>query len=373
MKDRSSTLRVGVVGLRGIPASYGGVETAVQETSVRLVLSGHSVTVYCMRSANPLRPSKYMGVNLVYIPTLRATGFGMLLYSILACVHALFQRYDVVHLHGLGAANLAPLFRLFGQRVVVTCHGLDYLREKWGMLARAYLRMGEFTGCRTANAFITVSKSLSSYFSKTHGVRAIYIPNGVAVPRPLPTDEPIAPWQLVPGQYILFVGRLVECKRVDLLISAFLASEVDLDLTIVGTGPAHIVDDLHVRAASNPRIHFTGALYGDDLNRLFSNAAFFVLPSVLEGLPIALIEALSYDLPLVVSDLPENLEVVTDTDGVVYAEVCKQNDVLSTSSAISRAALAVPRNSDGTLRDFVAAKYNWDATVSELLSVYRSL
>ncbi|MCD7058913.1 glycosyltransferase family 4 protein [Pelagibacterium xiamenense] len=358
-----------MIGLRGLPANYSGIEVAVEEIGARLVDAGHEVTVYCMgRRAT----ETYKGMRLVYIPTIRGKNTEMVVYSMLASLHALGQGYDLVHLHAFGPAVMTGLFRLFRRPVVVTCHGLDYLREKWGLIARTYIRFGETMAMRHANAVICVSRSMRSDLEARHRKPLDYIPNGSTVKNVPAEDHMRTQLGLAPKGYFIFVGRLVECKRVDLLIEAFRQLETDMKLVIVGGGSDDAVARLSGLAAGDERIVLTGPVYGEALDGLFGNAAFFVLPSVLEGLPVALIEALGHNLPVIVSDLPENLEVVADGNGGYRALVCERDSVGSlrdTLAAALRDRQALARQYADN-RAFVMEKYGWDSIAAQTAECY---
>lgn len=365
-------MRVAMIGLRGVPAGYSGIERAVEEIGSRLAAQGHQVTVYCMSGRYAEKRQTYKGMRLVYIPTIRSKNLEMIIYSVLATLRAIASRHDVIHFHALGPSTMATLAWAARRPTVATCHGLDYNREKWGRLARAYLKLGEFASARVARELIVVSETLAAYFGSVWGCVPRFIPNGAPAAHLMPLGERERQhYGLEAGRYALFVGRLVECKRVDLLIDAFKATESSGKLVVVGSGPDELVDGLRHRAQDDDRILFTGPLHGDDLQRIFSNAGLFVLPSVLEGLPVALIEALSYDLPVIVSDIPENLEVVTD--GPAYrALVVKAGDPASLRDGLAFALSdldALKLSARGNAR-FVAAKYDWDRISDETLECY---
>lgn len=362
-------MRIAMIGLRGVPAKYSGVETAVEEIGVRLVEEGHDVSVYCMAGSGTGEAACYRGMRRIFVPTIRSKNLEMIVYSVLATVHALFGRYDIIHFHALGPSTMAFLCWLTRRPAVVTCHGLDYKREKWGLLARSYLRLGEFVSARYARAVIAVSRSLQRHFADSHGREAVYIPNGSFEQRPVELQAGATRFPIAPKGYVVFVGRLVECKRVDHLIRAFRQCRSDLKLVVVGDGPPDIVGRLKELAGNDGRVIFTGALHGEELAAVFSNAALFVLPSVLEGLPLSLIEALAYDLPVVVSDIAENLEVVADGDRY-RATVVARDDVESLDLGL-RSAIEKLGNARSTGNaEFIRAKYNWNQIATATLETY---
>lgn len=364
-------MRIAMIGLRGIPAAYSGIETAVEEIGARLAAKGHEVTVFCMAGRYRERARSCRGMRLLYVPTIRSKNLEMIVYSLAASIRAILGGYDVIHFHALGPSSMAVLTWLARRPTVTTCHGLDYKREKWGRLARSYLKFGEFASARFAREVIVVSESLAAYFSATYGRLTRYVPNGAVQVSAAPLGAAQELYGLEAGRYVLFVGRLVECKRVDLLIRAFRKTSTPLKLVVVGQGPADISRKLREEAGSDGRVVFTGALHGQALQAVFSNAGLFVLPSVLEGLPVALIEALSYALPVMVSDIPENLEVVRDGAGY-RAFVVRADDLDSLADSLSAALSdldAAKRGAEGNAR-FVHAKYDWDRITTQTLDSY---
>lgn len=364
-------MRIAMIGLRGIPAKYSGVETAVEEIGARMVEEGHSVFVYCMSSSQGASTAPYRGMRRITIPTIRSKNLEMIVYSVLATIHAIFGRYDIIHFQALGPSSMAFLCWLARRPSVVTCHGLDYKREKWGPFARSYLRLGEYVSARYAAEVITVSRSLQRHFADACRRQATYIPNGSFQQARIELGQSSDRFGILPKGYVVFVGRLVECKRVDHLIRAFSKCETKLKLVIAGEGPPEIVKDLRALAKEDDRVVFTGHLHGSELAAVFSNAALYVLPSVLEGLPLSLIEALAYDLPVVVSDIPENLEVVAD--GERYrATIVKSDDPESLHQGLEAAITALQLMGDHTTgnSDFVLTKYNWNQICKETLASY---
>lgn len=365
-------MRIAMIGLRGVPARYSGVETAVEEIGSRLVAEGHEVDVYCMKGEFDGGEGSYRGMRRIVISTVPSKNLQMIVYSVLATARALFGGYDLIHLHALGPSTMAFLCWLFRKPVVVTCHGLDYNREKWGFVARTYLRLGEMASALFATEIVAVSKTLAAHFRTRHNRAATYIPNGSIARSRVPLGERGRRHDLKPGSYVVFVGRIVECKRVDLLVRAFREVSSDFKLVIVGSGPEHQLEKVRRLAEGDERVVFTGALYGDELAAVFSNAGLFVLPSVVEGLPVALIEALSFDLPVVVSDLPENLEVVEDKEGY-RAEVVARNDLRSLAKGLGQAIAEVNArgaSSTGNAK-FIGGKYDWNEIARQTLQSYR--
>ena len=355
-----------MLGTRGMPTSYGGVERAVEELSVRLVDRGHDVTVYCRSQYCESRAPVLGGVKLRYLPAVNTKHLEAISHTTLATLDASIRGYDVVHYHALGPSLLAPLARLSRARVVATVQGLDYERAKWGALASRALRVGAWCAGR-ADATICVSRALEERFRLDHARAVFYAPNGVNMPSEAPGDPP---FDLASRGYLLFLGRLVPEKAVQLLVDAYRRTDVALPLVIAG--PSSHSDEYvaQVRRAADgdSRIRFIGAVYGADKEALLAHALALCQPSDLEGLPITLLEAMSHGRPAIVSNLPEHLEVVDDGAGVVF----QQGDAGELARAIEYAAA---RREELDLmgekaRAIVAERYDWDAIVSQVEAVY---
>jgi glycosyltransferase involved in cell wall biosynthesis len=233
-------------------------------------------------------------------------------HTFLSTVHAIFSDCDIVHYHALGPALFSFLPRLFGKQTVVTVQGLDWQRKKWGPLASHTLRLGEFASAHFPNATMVVSKTLRQYYRERYGIETAYIPNG-AVVRKKTSVRRLPQWGLDPEDYILFLGRLSPEKNCHLLIDAYQKLDTPMKLVFAG-GSSHT--DLYadeLRRHQSDRIRFLNWVSGEDLNELLTHAALFVLPSDLEGLSLALLDAMAAGVCVLTSDIPENLEVVQNT------------------------------------------------------------
>ena len=370
-------MKIAYIGLRGVPASYGGIERAVEELGTRLARQGHEITVYCMKPYYPNRPPSYEGMRLKYVSTVHSKNLEMICYAFLAALDTALRRYDIVHLHALGPSTMTLVPRLAGRRTVVTVHGLDWQREKWGRLAKGYLKLGEFSSYRLPHRTIVVSKSLQDYYRRTHGCETAYIPNGVNFRPLVPLQEAAKKYGIEKQRYFLFVSRLTKEKNVHLLVEAFRRIPTDMKLLIVG-GSSHTdeyVESVKASAACDPRIIFTGAIYDQQLlAEIFSNAYVFVLPSALEGLPVVLMEALSFRNPVLVSDIAENVEVIEE-EGAVWGFTFESGNVDSLEAILRRLVekpqlveAMRPAGVESTKR-----KYDWDKVAEQTLQLYEEL
>ena len=371
-------MRVAVIGSRGIPASHGGIERHVEELYCRLAKMGCEATVFARRAyvalqsekvdwEKPLRRGGYRGARLKVLRAPSAKGLEALVHSLWATLVALPGRYDLYHYHALGPSLFAFLPMLFGKRVAVTCHGLDWQRAKWGKAARGYLRLCErFIGRRVPH-LICVSEDLKDYFDRTYQRESHYIPNGADIPERIEAEE-IPQWGLKAGQYIVFFGRLTPEKEVHTLVEAFQRVDSPVRLAVVGgAGQAEsYLDGLKAQAAE--RVAFTGYAYGEALNRLVANSLFVVNPSRLEGLPITVLEAYALGKHVLASDIPPHRQVIRDEAWLFPA-----GDVEALAQRL-RELLARPRLPvDETLIQRVREEYNWDRVAEQTWNLFQRI
>lgn len=364
-----------MIGQKGVPATFGGVEHHVEEVGARLAERGVVATVYCRRSYAQETPAAHRGMRLVVTPTVGTKHLDAIVHSFTSTLHAIATGADVVHYHGVGPSLAAPLSR-FGSRakVVVTIHGLDQQRAKWSGLARRVLGLAyQITG-RVPDAVVTVSKGLEDRYREDFARQATYIPNGV---RPPQLGEPLgrlaSEFGLEAGKYVLFVGRIVPEKRPDLLLEA--ARHLPDGVKMVLVGDSSFSDDyvttIRTAAGAHEQVVLPGYLYGRELAAIYENAAVFVHPSDLEGLPLTLLEALSYRLPVVASDIPPHQEVL----GPCRCEGHRLFAAGDPGALVEqlRATLALSGGSAEAVApdaERLLGPYDWDHASSELLSVY---
>jgi glycosyltransferase involved in cell wall biosynthesis len=373
--DTARPLKVAMIGQRGIPAAYGGVERAVEELAARLADRGHDVTVFCRHGDRPVEPRIHRGVRLRYVRVVDGKHIGQLLQSGIATLRVIGGGYDVVHYHAMGPTLFAPLARVTRRGVVVnTVQGRDDRRAKWGPLAKRLLSIAAWTSAKASHRTIVVSRALQDDFRDSFGRETSYVPNGIAsLPRQSPGDT-LDALDLKRHRYLLHVGRLVPEKGVDLLLRAYAKVDSDLPLVIVGEAAATegYVADLNDLASRDPRVRLVGPRFGTELAELFTNALVFVQPSHLEGLPIALLEAAEYGLPVIVSDIGPHIEVVGEH--APGRRVFPDDNLAGLCDAID-AVIADPegeRAGAEDLRSTVLRNYDWDAIADRTVDVYRS-
>lgn len=377
-------MKVAMIGQKGIPAIYGGIERHVEELSTRLAECGIDVFAYCRPwygvgdgAAKDLG-ARFKNVNLVYLPSFKTKHLDAISHTFLATIHALFGRYDVIHYHGVGPALLSWIPRVFCRKakVVVTFHCIDRKHQKWGGFAKIMLRAGEWAACRFAHKTITVSKTLQQYCSEAYDKDTVYIPNGVPIREDIVSgaSETLGRFNLEKGKYLLMVSRLVKHKGAHYLIEAFKdlrnTQQNFSDLKLVFAGDSSFTDD-YVRAlkglaGDDNNIIFTGFQAGRSLEDLFLNCLAVVHPSESEGLPIAVLEAMSYGKVVLASDIPENMELVKE-HGMHFSN----KDIEDLKRQLQRLLQKNDLFGEGLdAKKFVADNYNWDKIVLQVKDLY---
>lgn len=360
-------------GFRGFPQVQGGIETHAENLAPRVVELGRRVTV-CMRSPYVASdvPKVWRGVRVLRLWTLSNKYLETLLHSVVCALVAMVRRPALVHIHGIGPAIVTPLLRVVGLRVVVTHHGEDYNREKWGWAARMVLRTGEALGMRYASKRIAVSRSIGDLVMSKYGKPCEVVPNGVVFSDLPQQSEKVVELGLEPGRYVLTVGRLVPEKRQLDLLRAFLAAALPgWKLAIVGKidHRNEYADQLVREAAGHQNVVMAGFQTGDGLRQLYAHAALFVLPSSHEGLPIVLLEALSYGLPVLVSDIAPNLEVVGDPEHIFHVGDCEE--LGAKLLALTKTRLSATERE--IVRRESAVRYDWSDIALRTLDIYDDL
>ncbi|MEM2138619.1 MAG: glycosyltransferase family 4 protein, partial [Candidatus Woesearchaeota archaeon] len=309
-------MKIAMIGLRGIPAYYGGVENVVENLSIELVNLGNEVTVYCRTQYCPNKIKEFKGVKLKYFSTINTKHTETIYHTFISSLNALFSNYDIVHYHAMGNAIFSFMPRLTRKKTILTLHGLDYEREKWGSLAKKFLKLNEKLSLKFPNAIVSVSENIKEHYWDRYKKDIYYIPNGVNFYKKLELNK-LKKFGLKKG-YILFLSRIVPEKGLHYLIEAFKKIKTDKQLVIVGEA-IHTEDyfkKIKNMAENDSRIIFTGSLFNDEKQEAFSNASIFVLPSTMEGMPIVLLEAMSYGLPVLASNIKANQE--TGKDYIYY-------------------------------------------------------
>jgi len=370
-----NVLNIAMLGHKRIPSREGGIEIVVDELSTRMADRGHHVTCF-NRSGHHVSGAKfdapvsdiYKGVKLRSVWTIDKKGLAAMTSSLSASLHAAFGKYDVVHIHAEGPALMCWFPKLCGKKVVVTVHGLDWAREKWGKFASWYIKCGEKNAVKYADEIVVLSKGIQDYFKKTYGRKTVFIPNGVVKPEIRKADEIKKRWGLEKDSYVLFLGRIVPEKGLRYLVEAWKGIKTDKKLVIAG-GASDTKEFMNeLKSICSDDVVFTGFQQSIVLEELYSNAFIYVLPSDLEGMPLTILEAMSYGNCCLVSSIPECTEVV-ESKAVVFeksntAELKKKiQELLDHPETVN----TFKENAS----DFICQKYNWDDVVDRTLRLYR--
>jgi glycosyltransferase involved in cell wall biosynthesis len=362
-------MKIFVVGTRGIPDIPGGVEKHCEQLYPLVVAKGHEVFLCRRAHYIKLKSHEWKGVKLLDCFTFsQSKHFEAIIHTFIGIIKARFHSPDIVHIHAIGPSLLVPFARLLGLRVVMTHHGSDYERKKWGNIAKFILRMGEKFGCQYANEIIAISHKIAYLIHNQYGRKSYVIPNGVRLP-PLSTrTDFLDKLEIEPKGYILAVARFVPEKGLHELIEAF--SSLDTPYKLVIAGDADHEDEysknLKLKAQKNKRIVLTGYITGEGLHQFYTYARLFVLASHHEGLPIVLLEALSYGLPVLVSDIPANKEIGLPTENYF-----KCGDVAELGRQLKlHLQKEIIEEEKTTIRHQIKNQYNWDLIVEQTIRVY---
>jgi glycosyltransferase involved in cell wall biosynthesis len=363
-------LRIAMIGIKAIPAANGGFETAVDAMSRGMVAQGHEVVVYNRTGMTDFQGDDYQGVKLVTLPTIQSKNLSTIVHSFLATLHVAFHRVDVVHYFITGTTLFAPIPRLLGMKTVCSVDGTDWQRGKWGKFARWYLRLSESLAVRFCHALVSDSRDVQRYYSEVYGSDSTMITYGM---RELEANgqEWVDKFGLVPREYVLFVGRLVPENNIHHLIRAFEQTTTDKKLVIVGADPWEKEYVRSLKSTKDPRVIFTGGVYGQGYCQLQKNAYMFVLPDEVGGTHPALVEAMGFGNCVLVNDTPSNLEVVGNA-GFNYKgaegaqDLCRKLQML-----LDDPELVTQFRTKAEHR--ARTHYRWEAVVRDYLSLYRQL
>lgn len=369
-------MKIAVIGVKGLPALQGGIEHYCQALYPKMVERGHTVDLYA-RASYIKQPwfSIYQaeGVRVICLPSLPFRGLDALTNSCLAAIVATIKNYDVVHFHALGPSLFSFIPRLLSSaKVIATCQGLDWQRGKWGKSSSQVIYLGEKIAAKYAHRIVVVSKALEKYFYKTYNIDPVYIPNGPGVyAESDPNQSFVKAYGLEPGKYFLFLGRLVPEKRPELLIEAFQKLNNSKWKLVLAGGDSDTTDyisQLHQVAANNPKIIFAGELKGSRLAEMVRGAGVFVLPSDLEGLPLAMLEAMREGIPIVASNIAPHQQLISSDRGMLF----KAGSATSCAEILEEAMLKPDylAKMAKKAQDHIKANYDWEQITTDNLAVY---
>lgn len=365
-------MRIAMIGIKAIPARFGGFETAVDEISRGVVRLGHEVVVYNRAGMSTHAQPLYEGVGLVTLPTLRSKNLSTICHAFLSTLHVMFRKTDVVHYFTTGATLFAPLPRLMGKKIVCSVDGTDWQRAKWGRWARWYLRFSERLAVRFCHGLISDSKDVMDYYLQTYGAASSCIAYGIWEGQSAETKTgALDRFGLRQRDYVLFVGRLVPENNVHHLIQAFEKTKTDKKLVIVGDDPWEREYVRALKSSSDARVVFTGGVYGDGYAQLQQSAYLFVLPDEVGGTHPALVEAMGFGNCVLVNDTPSNLEVIADA-GFSYRGQDGAND-LQRRLQVLLDAPDVVQDYRQKARQRARQHYRWEDVVEQHVLLYRQI
>lgn len=374
-------LRIAMLGQKGFPAVWGGIEFHVDALARRLAGLNHEVTVfvrsYYQKEAARLGIAMPGKVRVRRMPTLKTKHLDALAHTGLSTLGCAFRGYDVLHYHGIGPGSLLALARWLvpGAAKVLTVHALDWQRAKWSPLAQKLLRQCEKIAVAKADKIIAVSTPIRDYLLETYKRDAAVIPNGVQPAQLRPPGPYLNKLGLTPKKFFLFVGRLVPEKGAHTLIQAFQALDADDDWRLVVAGPGQEVAytaDVQAMAGGDDRIILPGTVGGDDLYELFSNAGAFVLPSLLEGFPLALLEGLSYGLPVIASRLPSVQDALArlSSENIFLTAPGDAGDLKGRLQEVMDFYKNI-KSKDDVIHQRDLSGFSWDTVTEKTAAVYR--
>lgn len=367
-------MKITMLGHKRIPSREGGIEIVVEELSTRMVKLGHSVTVYNRNGKHVSggkveKTDEYKGVKIKRVLTIDHKGLAAMTSSFFATLAASFSNYDVIHIHAEGPAFFSFIPHFLHKKVIVTIHGLDWDRAKWSGFAKWYIKQGEKNAVKYADEIIVLSEGVKEYFRKEYGRETRFIPNGVNRPEKREAQE-IKKWGLEKDNYILYLGRIVPEKGGHYLIQAYKNIKINKKLVIAGgiSDTAGYGKELKDLTAGDDRIIFTGFVQGQVLEELYSNAYIYCLASDLEGMPLSLLEAMSYGNCCLVSDIDECKEVVEDK-GVTFRKSNVEDLKEKLEWLIGHEEEVEKYKAEAA--EFICSKYNWDDVVEKTVGLYK--
>ncbi len=374
-RKNNKKLKIAMLGHKRIPSREGGVEIVVDELSGRMVRAGHEVTCFNRKghhvsgeAFDNTEIKEYNGIKIKYVPTVDKKGLAAMSSSFFAAIFAAFGKFDVVHFHAEGPCAMLWLPKLFKKKCIATIHGLDHQRAKWGRFASWYILTGEKCAVRFADEIIVLSKNVQDYFANKYNRKTVFIPNGATDCEKIPAEKITEKFSIKKDEYILFLGRLVPEKGIKYLLDAYKKISTDKKLVIAGGSSDTHEFQKELEAESDGRIIFTGFVQGRILEELYSNAYIYVLPSDLEGMPLSLMEAMSYGNCCLTSDIDECAQVTGDC-GITF----RKSDVEDLKEKLQFLCdnPSVVEKYKSQSSKYITEKYNWDDITEKTLNLYK--
>lgn len=365
-------MRIAYIGQKGIPMTQGGVEAHVENLSINMAKLGHKVFVYTRPYYTDKNLREYKGVKLISVPSLKTKNLDAITHTFLSTIHALFQKYDVIHYHSVGASLVSFIARIFTHaKIVGTFHCQDRFHQKWRTFAKLMLHIGEWTVCKFPHITIAVSGYIQKYCFKQYNTKTVFIPNGFEIKKNTNT-EILEKLNIKPKKYFLCVTRLIKHKGVHYLIDAYKKlNNSEFQLVIVGDTfyNDEYKKELMNLVQGNNNIIFTGTLVGDNLNSIFTNAYAYILPSENEGLSISLLEAMAHGIPTIVSDIEANDDFIEKD--LVYTFKNKNPENLKDKmiELINNYDKSIEKAKEAS--KYIKENFSWDKITKQTLDIYQ--
>ncbi len=366
-------MKIAFMGIRGVPANYSGFETFVEEFGSRLVEKGHCVTVYNRANWIKYKEKTYRGMRLVRLPAIQNKHLETISHTFLSMLHGIFNKYDIVYICGVGNSVLSSIPRIFGCKTIINVDGLDWQREKWGLIARLYLRASEYIATIFANIVISDSKTIQEYYFRQYNKKTVYIPYGVNIKQAsnadIQDDNFLSFFGLEREKYIMFAGRLVPENGAHYLIESYLKLQTDLKLVIVGDAPYSKRYIRFLKSFKNENIIFTGYLFGEKYRQLSSHACIFVLPSKSGGTRPVLLEQMALGNCVLVNEILQNLETI-GAAGCSYSEEVKGGSLKDKLEYLISNP-EVRKTCGKKAVEWVRKEYSWDMVVDRYEQIFK--
>lgn len=372
-------MKIAMIGHKRIPSREGGIEIVVEELSTRMANKGHEVVCYNRNGHHvsgkeydlKFTGATYKGVKLKAVFTIDKKGLAAMTSSFLAALSSALGKYDIVHFHAEGACAMLWIPKLFRKRCIATVHGLDWQREKWSQgFGSRYIKFGEKVLSKYADEVIVLSEGVKKYFADTYKRNVTFIPNGINCPVIREANLIKSKFGIEKNDYFCYLGRLTCEKGIHYLIEAYKLINTDKKLVIAGgsSDTDDYVKRLHELATGDSRIIFTGFVQGEMLDEIYSNAYVYVLPSNLEGMPLSLLEAMSYGNCVIGSDINEIAEVVEDKAILFQKSNVKD---LAQKLQIVLDQPEMVKEYKAIAADYICKKYSWEDMTDQTLQLYQ--
>lgn len=360
-------MKIAQIGHKRMPGREGGIEVVVEELTTRMANMGHEVTVYNRRKKGYRSPKEYKGVKIVEVPTIEKKSTDAVIYSFFASIMATFGKYDVIHYHAIGPSAFLFIPHFFKKKTVVTVHGLNYKTPKWKGFGAKFIQFGEKVTAKYADEVIVLSREQKKYFKEKYNRDTTYIPNGTSVFPLEPADEIKRMYGLEKNSYILFLSRVVPGKGIEYLLDAY--KDISTNLKLIVAGGTEYVQEfrkmIEEKVAKDSRVQLIGFVDGKVLRELYSNTRLFVFPSEAEGMPMCLLEAMSYNCRCLVSDISENIEV-----GQKFVTSFKSKDVNDLKEKLEQ---CLENEKQINSRQYIIDNYSWEKVVKKTLECYSNV